>query len=285
MNYEYHEAANLFRLMNTEEFSRLKASIEEHGLKDAIVLCDGKILDGRNRYRACLELQVSPHFADWDGSYGSPTLYSVNKNLNHRHLSASERAAVVSDMMPMLSAEARKRMEATQAKPGEKVGAKALIDLSEPTPPAPRSIDIAAAVVGVSPATAWRANKVKEVDTEAFDRIKSGESTVNAEYYRVVKKVEPVERKKPVMPLSGQKFDTDAAAAGRRLAEFMGVMQATVQGLKKLRPAYVIAGCGDRELAAYLKSMRQMASELRQVAKTIEGQESNDELQNENDND
>ena len=283
MNYEYHEAANLFRLMNTEEFSRLKASIQEHGLKDAIVLCDGKILDGRNRYRACLELQVNPHFADWDGSYGSPTLYSVNKNLNHRHLSASERAAVVSDMMPLLSAEARKRQsELAHAGRRENVVG---IDLPQVQKRAPKAVEIAAAAVGVSPATAWRANKVKEVDTEAFDRIKSGESTVNAEYYRVVKKVEPVERKKPVMPLSGQKFDTDAAAAGRRLAEFMGVMQATVQGLKKLRPAYVIAGCGDRELAAYLKSMRQMATELRQVAKTIEGQESNDELQNENDND
>ncbi len=52
-----------------------------------------------------------------------------------------------------LSAEARKRQVASL-----KVGQESpvLIDLSEREAPAPRSIDIAAAAVGVSPATAWR---------------------------------------------------------------------------------------------------------------------------------
>jgi hypothetical protein len=282
MNYEYHEAANLFRLMNTEEFSRLKASIQEHGLKDAIVLCDGKILDGRNRYRACLELQVNPHFADWDGSYGSPTLYSVNKNLNHRHLSKGEQAAVGVEMLPLLSAEARKRQATSEE--GVYGGKPLVINLSQAVERAPRSIDIAAAAVGVGPATVWRASKVKEVDPEAFEKIRRGESSVSAEYEKAVKG-RSSDCKKPVMPTSGPKFDMDSAAAARRLAEWVALMHGTVEGVKKLRPEYVIAGCETKELAAYIKSMRQIAADLRRVARQLEGQDKEHELQDENGND
>lgn len=58
--YGIHEAAELFPSMSDEEFEGLKNSIAENGLREAIVAVDNLIIDGRHRYRACLELGVNP---------------------------------------------------------------------------------------------------------------------------------------------------------------------------------------------------------------------------------
>jgi hypothetical protein len=51
--YGVHPAAALFPLMNGEELGALAMDIKENGLKEAIVVIDGMILDGRNRFLAC----------------------------------------------------------------------------------------------------------------------------------------------------------------------------------------------------------------------------------------
>jgi N6-adenosine-specific RNA methylase IME4/ParB-like chromosome segregation protein Spo0J len=89
--YEYHEAANLFPLMNDEEFSGLVEDIRVNGLLEPVVLFDDKILDGRNRYRACLELGIEPKYLQYRGTH-SPVEYVVSKNLHRRHLNESQRA-------------------------------------------------------------------------------------------------------------------------------------------------------------------------------------------------
>jgi hypothetical protein len=47
---KYHPLAELFPLLDGEEFDALVEDIRVHRLHEAIVLHDGKILDGRNRY-------------------------------------------------------------------------------------------------------------------------------------------------------------------------------------------------------------------------------------------
>src|SRR5262249_6243445 len=49
-------AANLFPMMSEDEFRVFKEDIRIRGLEEDIVFFEGKILDGRNRYRACREL-------------------------------------------------------------------------------------------------------------------------------------------------------------------------------------------------------------------------------------
>ena len=50
---EYHELANIFPLIQGVEFDELVKDIQWNGLQEPIILYEGKILDGRNRYNAC----------------------------------------------------------------------------------------------------------------------------------------------------------------------------------------------------------------------------------------
>lgn len=92
---EFHEAANLFPLMEGKDFDALKADIAEHGQRDPVWTWSGKILDGRNRWRACEELGKECQTREWDGK-GSPEAFVVSLNLHRRHLSESQRAMVAS---------------------------------------------------------------------------------------------------------------------------------------------------------------------------------------------
>lgn len=88
----FHPLADLFPLVSGDEFRALVDDIDQHGLMDAIVLHEGLILDGRNRYNACLAAGVEPRFTHYDGD--NPLAFVLSSNLHRRHLDESQRAMV-----------------------------------------------------------------------------------------------------------------------------------------------------------------------------------------------
>ena len=58
--YQPHPIALLYPPMSPEEYEFVKEDIRQHGLKHPIVLLEGKILDGWQRYQICLELGTKP---------------------------------------------------------------------------------------------------------------------------------------------------------------------------------------------------------------------------------
>lgn len=89
---QYHPASELLPLMSGEAFDELVASIKEDGLVCPIELYKGKILDGRNRYRACLKAGVEPEFVEAEPN--DPYKYVMALNVARRHLNESQRAMV-----------------------------------------------------------------------------------------------------------------------------------------------------------------------------------------------
>lgn len=88
----FHPLAEFFPLMDGGEFAQLVNSIKENGLRDPIVTYEQKILDGRNRYRACIEADIAPRYVQF--SDGNPVLFVIDRNLHRRHLNESQRALI-----------------------------------------------------------------------------------------------------------------------------------------------------------------------------------------------
>jgi hypothetical protein len=55
---EFHPLANIFPLI-AAEFDAFVDDVREHGLTEKIVVHEDKILDGRNRYRALVQLGLT----------------------------------------------------------------------------------------------------------------------------------------------------------------------------------------------------------------------------------
>jgi N6-adenosine-specific RNA methylase IME4 len=94
-----HPLADLFPLMDAGAHRALVDDIKAHGLQQSIVLHEGMILDGRNRYRACEEAGVSVRTKTFHGP--DPLAYVVSANLQRRHLDESQRAMIAARLANM----------------------------------------------------------------------------------------------------------------------------------------------------------------------------------------
>ena len=95
----YHGLANIFPLIEGAAFDDLASDIREHGLRDPIVIFEGAILDGRNRYRAATAVGAELRFRDFDpSSDGDPLGFVMSANLHRRHLADGQRSAVAAEL-------------------------------------------------------------------------------------------------------------------------------------------------------------------------------------------
>jgi N6-adenosine-specific RNA methylase IME4 len=94
-----HPLAELFPPLEEHEFRDLVNDIKAHGLRSPMVTLDGAILDGRNRYRACIEADVEPVGQEYSGS--DPIAFVMSANLFRRHLNESQRAMIAAGLADM----------------------------------------------------------------------------------------------------------------------------------------------------------------------------------------
>lgn len=105
---EIHEAANIFPI-DDEHISDLAADIKKNGQKVAIELFEGKIIDGRRRFKACQVAGIEPLTKNVLPE--DPISYVLSLNLHRRHLNPSQLAMVGARAREIYDREAKERQK------------------------------------------------------------------------------------------------------------------------------------------------------------------------------
>lgn len=101
--YCSHPLADLFPEMPDEDLRSLAAAIKSDGFDPSrpVVMHEGKVLDGRHRYRAARIAGIPHHeipTVDWSGECGSPVAFVMAANFHRRHLTQKQRIQIVIEM-------------------------------------------------------------------------------------------------------------------------------------------------------------------------------------------
>jgi hypothetical protein len=206
--------------------------------REPIDIYEGKILDGRNRYRAVLQAikepkendsseiqilrcEISRHVLDdqqkwnrkqkewgrsdpWvfeDHYGGSPLEYVISKNLHRRHLTDDQRAMVAAGMLPMLKEEARQRK-----------GTRTDLGVNSPSGSG-RSDQKAADLAKVTQHQVRQAKTVTKASPELAAEVASGKKKLHAAAKEVAKPFVPksaAPRPSDALPKRGKKANADA---------------------------------------------------------------------------
>lgn len=187
MTYQLHPLCTLFPRMAGAEFEALKTDILNNGLHQPIVLHDGMVLDGGNRYRACLELGVEPLTEEYEGD--DIVAYVLSANLHRRHMSPGQQAAIVASAQDWDKAHKAGRSmcsaEHIEADPNQCAQLSTLSEQPEQT--SLSTTKERATLSGASVATQRRADAVAKADPELSRQVAQGEIKLGA----AVKQVAP----------------------------------------------------------------------------------------------
>jgi hypothetical protein len=91
-----HPIAECFPLLPLVELQAMSLDIAKNGLIHPIVIFENKILEGRNRDRACEMAGVKPTYEQYTGS--DPRGYVISVNAMRRDLTKGQRACVAQEL-------------------------------------------------------------------------------------------------------------------------------------------------------------------------------------------
>lgn len=202
--YEFHPIAKIFPMMNEDELQSLIYDIQTNGLKETVLLYEGKILDGRNRAEACWKLGIEFATKIFTGTFEEAIAYVWSYNFVRRHLNSSQ-AAMAGSMRDTLLHEfnetreaAKERQEATIPQKGQK-GFRSVGEIIPPHSGQPdlfqevfkekptqkkkkssvlKTREVRAVAYGTNPKYVDAADKIRDTNPELGEEILRGEKTI-----------------------------------------------------------------------------------------------------------
>ncbi len=179
-NFEFHPAANEFPLLDDGRIDELARDIESNGQHEPIRLCEGRIVDGRNRYLACLKAGVEPQFeALPEGA--DPFAYVWSFNGERRDLTQDQRYLIWKSCMEkagiwqaerrrILAEANRARSESQKDKPRGAVGERPSTNSGRSSPPRGRGSSERALSSGTNRGAVERMDRLARERTELESR-------------------------------------------------------------------------------------------------------------------
>lgn len=199
--YLFHEMSSYLPLLEGDEFNDLVEDIKEHGQIELVTLYKGKILDGRNRYRACKMLNIELITREWKPSKATgstPLQYVISENIMRRHLNIAQKAEIgmllYDEVEKQVQEEQRKKQSETQKGiPKKELGVNKVTLPSKEKDPTRRTAYKVAQKVRVKPHTIQKVKIIKEIAkedkeiAEEWEKAKKGDSSITAVYQEASK--------------------------------------------------------------------------------------------------
>jgi len=205
MDIKTHPAADSFPMMDKARYGELVENIREHGQLEPITLYDGMILDGRNRYKACLDLGIKPKTRKYDGD---PWAYVWSLNGERRDLNAEQRYLIwklCHEQSEAFQAEKRRIQEEANRKRSEAAreqhevskpyaGEKMVVEHTvQPPSHEPKERKAKATASKTNPGAVARGDRLAKERPDLADQVRKGEIKP-AEAHRQMKRDEVVQK-------------------------------------------------------------------------------------------
>jgi len=152
-----HPIAECFPLLPLVELQAMSLDIAKNGLIHPIVIFEGKILEGRNRYRACQMAGIVPPCEDYTGT--DPRGYVISANAMRRDLTKGQRACVAQELAT-----------APEGNPNRNSPNSASYELT---------MDETAQKMGVGLTSVKDARAIFKADLRVYEQVKNGLITLN----------------------------------------------------------------------------------------------------------
>jgi protein gp37 len=168
-----HPAADLFPMVEGDEFRDLCADVKERGLAQPITIwTDSTLLDGRNRLMACYETNQEVLIDEYLGA--DPVQFSLSANLHRRHLSEGQRAVVALKVRQMVQPAAKERQVAELKQNRESTVSADRRERSEAPAEHRKSTAQAAKAVGASTRSVEKAARVERSAPDLLPQVQAG---------------------------------------------------------------------------------------------------------------
>ena len=108
---------NIFPAAKAEDFNRLRDDIRDNGYdqKQPVIVYQGEILDGWNRWTACSELKITPPTRQFEGSDTEAIAFVMRTN-KRRNLNSGQWACIAADADDLLAVIAAEAEEERKSK-------------------------------------------------------------------------------------------------------------------------------------------------------------------------
>jgi len=165
---------NIFPAAKAEDYNRLKDDIRDNGYdsKQPIVIYEGEVLDGWNRWTACLELKINPPTRQFYGDE-SEAIGLVMRTNKRRNLNSGQWATIAVEaeyIIKAISEQSDKRMKAGKSNPSQKI--------DQGSRNEQRSTHKAAEIFNTNRTYVSQAAKIKHAAPEVFEKVKAGKMTM-----------------------------------------------------------------------------------------------------------
>jgi ParB-like chromosome segregation protein Spo0J len=184
-----HEYAAIFPMATDDELKEMASDIEKRGLLNSIITLDGKVLDGRNRLRACEIVNAVPHFKVYEGV--DPLGDVISWNLHRRQLTTGQKVFVVNKLATMTKSDACIIGNLAQGHNTTPNSELCKLTVKE-----------ASKLMGVSPSSVYEARMIEREAPELAKDIEAGKITVNKAKEQIKAKAQEEEEKKYVDPMA-----------------------------------------------------------------------------------